>query len=179
MASCIVNNSPNNVTADNHSSGDGYNDNNEATGSVTLPSSLGGLLQRYRMHSSSREFKSGLSNVFTVLPLKPPLNDLLNRFQGASTQNNNLIQTSNDHVDVSPSADIVSGSLSNAIGYPFPPSRNKVHQHFKQFSINLGRFGFQGAGAFHYQNIYPYGIRWELCGKNGNLMMDEISKIIS
>lgn len=154
MASCIVNNSPANIAADNHSGGS-LNHNSEA---VNFPSSPFGVIYPlyYRAQSSSREFKNGL---FSVAPLKPPLTELFNRFQGATTQNNNLIQTSNDHVDVAPSSDAVVGPIGPAVGYPFPATKTKVAQHFKQFSFNLGRFGFQGTGAFHYQNIYPYGVR--------------------
>jgi hypothetical protein len=162
MASCIVNNPPSHfaLVNDNRSNSDGSLNPQQQFGNF--------FLTRYKKQSTSREFKSGLSNlnVLKVSPLQqkipfqplPPLTELMNRFQTTST-NNNIVHTQNDHVDLPVGTDYVSSPIGTANGYVFP-TRSKVHQHFKQFSINLGRFGnIQGVGALHYQNIFPYGVR--------------------
>jgi hypothetical protein len=161
MASCIVNNPPSlfGLVNDNRSNSNGSLNPQQQFSNF--------FLTRYKKQSTSREFKSGLSNlnVLKVSPLQqqipiqplPPLTEIVNRFQTASTHNNIVSTQQNDHVDLPGSSDFAPIGAAN--GYIFP-TKSKVHQHFKQFSINLGRFGnIQGVGAFHYQNIYPYGVK--------------------
>lgn len=143
MARCIVNNVP----VDNRGS------------KVSLTSTVFSRLNK--QSSRSREFKRGASQINVWGSLGRPTPFIMPNLSDPQFTNpanvNNLIQTSNDHVDVN--GGISSDYTGNANGYVFPKPA-KITQGFKTFGIQVGKLGhIYGTGAFYSHNEYPYESR--------------------
>lgn len=140
MAWCIVNSPPDKA-------------NHESQVSLTSAS----IFNRFKKQSfDTREFKKGSSQIgfwgSTGFLSDPSINSVVN-----PANINNLIPTSNDHVDIAgASSDFPIGPAN---GYVFPKPA-KIRQGFKHFGIRLGKFGhLYGTGAFYSHHEYPYEIR--------------------
>jgi hypothetical protein len=150
MAWCIVNSAP-----DNH------HENKVSTTST--------FFNRFKKQNfGTREFKKGVSGVSQVSvwgssgrPTPFVMPNLSDPQHTNPANTNNLIQMSNDHVDVN-GGDYGQYGSSNANGYVFSKPA-KINQAFKTFGIRFGKFGhIYGTGAYYSHNEYnhqPYEIR--------------------
>lgn len=143
MSWCIVNNPP--------------DDNRESKVSLTST-----IFSKFKKQSvNSREFKRGTSQISVWGNSGRPTPFIMPNLSDPQFTNpakvNNLVQTSNDHVDVT--GGISSDYTGSANGYIFPKPA-KITQGFKTFGIKLGRIGhIYGTGAFYSHNEYPYESR--------------------
>lgn len=144
MARCIVNSPPDYKHRESHA--------------VSTTST--NIFNRFKKQSyGSREFKKGSSQISFWssghLP-DPPTHNLL----ANPASIHNIIQTANDHVDMTGASH--DAQIGSANGYIFPKPA-KISQGFKTFGIRLGKFGhLYGTGAFYSHRDYPYEIRWEI-----------------
>jgi hypothetical protein len=121
-------------------------------------SSTSTIFSKWKKQSfNSREFKRGATQLSVWGNTGRPTPFIMPNLSDPQFTNpanvNNLIQTSNDHVDVA------SDYTGSANGYVFPkPAR--ITQGFKTFGIKVGKIGhIYGTGAFYSHNEYPYEIR--------------------
>lgn len=120
------------------------------------PSSIFNRFKKH--HYGSREFKKGSSGQISVWGSSSLLDpQSINNFIANPANIHNLVQTANDHVDMSGvSSDVPLGAAN---GYVFQKP-SKVSQGFKNFGIRFGKYGhLYGTGAFFSQRDYPYESR--------------------
>jgi hypothetical protein len=121
-------------------------------------SSTSTIISKWKKQNfNSREFKRGATQLSVWGSSGRPTPFIMPNLSDPQFTNpanvNNLIQTSNDHVDVA------SDYTGPANGYVFPKPA-KITQGFKTFGIKVGKIGhIYGTGAFYSHNEYPYEIR--------------------
>lgn len=148
MAWCIVNSAPDKV--------------NEIKVSTTST-----IFNRFKKQSfGTREFKKGVSQISVWGSSGRPTPFVMPNLSDPQHKNpanaNNLIQTSNDHVDMTGVSSDYMGQFGNANGYVFPKPA-KISQAFKTFGIRFGKHGhIYGTGAYYNHHEYPYEIWWKI-----------------